>query len=173
MFAADACPVGLSCSVPTALPCPRCQQVLEQIELRGVAVRLCRRCTGSLVEQRDLDRLLEAMSVNLIKTFDPGMRLRPLTDEGGSLRCPRCRETMTNDDYCGAGLVHFDRCERCSLLWLDAGELGTMTLMWAGMETRLDRVEAQNRAELRQVDNFVDHVLLARVVSDALFSAVH
>jgi Zn-finger nucleic acid-binding protein len=152
--------------------CPRCQAALASVELRGVPTRLCKKCSGSLLVQVDLARLLEAMSVDLLKTFDPDQRLSPIVDTGGSLRCPRCRETMTNDDYCGAGLVHFDRCERCGLLWLDVGELGTMSLMWARMETRLVRVEAENRAQLREVDSFVDAVLLGRVVADLMFKAL-
>jgi Zn-finger nucleic acid-binding protein len=153
--------------------CPRCQIALESAELRGVPIRACKKCSGSLLAQVDLARLLGAMSVDLLKTFDPDKRLAPVLDQGGSLCCPRCRETMTNDDYCGAGLVHFDRCEHCGLLWLDAGELGTMSLMWARMETRLDRVEAESRARLREVDDFVDTVLLARVVADIMFRALH
>lgn len=152
--------------------CPRCQTALESAELRGVPIRLCKKCSGSLLVQVDLARLLAAMSVDLLKTFDPDKRLDPIVDQGGSLRCPRCRETMTNDDYCGAGLVHFDRCERCGLLWLDAAELGTMSLMWARMDTRLARVEAESRAQLREVDDFVDTVLLTRVVSGIIFRAL-
>jgi Zn-finger nucleic acid-binding protein len=154
------------------LGCPRCQTGLEAAELRGVPTRHCPKCSGSLLVQLDLARLLGAMSVDLGKTFDPDQRLDPLVDKGGSLRCPRCREMMAHDDYCGAGLVHFERCERCGLLWLDAAELGTMSLMWARMETRLDRVEAENRASLREADNFVDATLLGRAVADIMFGAL-
>lgn len=112
------------------------------------------------------------MSIDLLKTFDSDKRLDPVIAKGRSPRCPRCHETMTNDDYCGAGLVHFDRCERCGLLWLDSGALGVMSIMWARMEIRLDRVEAESRTQLREVDSFVDAVLLTRAVADILFSAL-
>jgi hypothetical protein len=44
---------------------------------------------------------------------------------------------MERDDYCAAGLVLFDRCTSCALLWFDADELGGMTLMWAKMNARI------------------------------------
>ena len=49
---------------------------------------------------------------------------------------------MERDDYCAAGLVFFDRCTACALLWFDADELGAMSLMWARMNARQAREEA-------------------------------
>jgi hypothetical protein len=43
---------------------------------------------------------------------------------------------MDRDDYCGARLVFFDRCNSCALLWFDADELGAMSMMWARMNSR-------------------------------------
>jgi hypothetical protein len=75
---------------------------------------------------------------------------------------------MARDEYCGAGLAHFDRCEPCRLLWLGADELGTMTMMWARMERRLERTQKATQAALAEADDFVGSVLLGRATRRAL-----
>ncbi len=52
---------------------------------------------------------------------------------------------MERDDYCAAGVVLFDRCTRCAVLWFDADELGAMALMWARMNERRARDQAAAR----------------------------
>jgi hypothetical protein len=69
---------------------------------------------------------------------------------------------MAREDYCAAGLAHFDRCERCGLLWLGAEDLRTMTLMWARMERRAERTQRSIDATLAEADSFVNNVLLKR-----------
>ena len=39
------------------------------------------------------------------------------------LSCPQCGETMAAHPYGGPGNIIIDDCERCSLDWLDGGEL--------------------------------------------------
>lgn len=75
---------------------------------------------------------------------------------------------MARDDYCAAGLAHFDRCEPCQLLWLGADELGTMTMMWARMERRLERVQRLRQEALADTEQFVHNVQLARAASSIL-----
>ena len=53
---------------------------------------------------------------------------------------------MDRDDYCAAGLVFFDRCNVCTLLWFDADELGAMALMWARMNARVATYQNHNPA---------------------------
>jgi len=124
------------------LTCPRCDRELQNAELREVAVRLCATCKGALVTQLKLTPLLEALSTDILRSLDPDARLEPVKDQGRRIPCPTCRQRMDNDDYCAAGLVRFDRCNRCQLLWLDSGTLGAMTMMWARMNSRLARDRA-------------------------------
>ena len=142
--------------------CPFCEQGLRPANVSGAAVRVCGQCHGTLMAQIDMIRTLEAMSVELLKTFDPDMPLDPVAGERGAIACPDCRATMARDDYCGAGLVHFDRCEACRLLWIGADELGTMALMWARMEKRLERAQRHTREMLDDADEFVSGVRLGR-----------
>jgi Zn-finger nucleic acid-binding protein len=156
----------------SARPCPRCQAPLEAKDLHGATVLACRQCAGTLVAQLELTRLLEGMSAELLATFDPDAQLARVADRGGNAPCPHCKKAMAGDDYCGAGLVRFNRCEACGVLWLDGGELGAMTLMWARMHVRLERVKAENRAQLADAQVFVDRVRLQRLLVARLFGAI-
>jgi Zn-finger nucleic acid-binding protein len=135
--------------------CPACGQVLKTANLAGVSVRLCPQCRGTLLAQIDMIRTLEAMSSEMLKSFDPDEHLDPVPYQRGAIACPVCAGAMTKDNYCSAGLVFFDRCEACRLLWLGTEELGTMTLMWARMERRLERIHKATEQMLDEADFFV------------------
>jgi Zn-finger nucleic acid-binding protein len=144
--------------------CPACGETLRATSLSGVDVQVCGRCHGSLLAQIDLIRALDAMSVELLKTVDPDMTLHPVGKEDSAVACPVCARPMSRDDYCGAGLAHFDRCEPCALLWVGAEELGTMTMMWARMERRLERSQERTREALAEADEFLTAVQIGRVL---------
>lgn len=136
--------------------------------MSGVSLRVCGQCHGTLIAQVDMIRTLEAMSAELLATVDPDVKLTPAGHVDSKVSCPACHREMARDDYCGAGLAHFDRCEACRLLWLGADELGTMTMMWARMERRLERTHKATEAALADADSFIGHVLLGRATSRIL-----
>ena len=113
-----------------------------------------------MLAQVDLPRTLEALSIQLLETVDADTKLEPVGHADATVACPRCLGAMARDDYCGAGLATFDRCIPCGLLWLSADEVGTMALMWARMDRRLDRTQNQTRAALAEADQFVTNVQL-------------
>jgi Zn-finger nucleic acid-binding protein len=127
------------------LTCPRCNGGLQGASPGGVAVQVCGACHGTLLGQVALTPLLEALSAGLLERFDPDAKLA--SAPAGDLRtdCPRCRRVMDRDDYCAAGLVHFDRCNACRLLWIEKDALGTMTMMWARMNVRAAERRAHQR----------------------------
>jgi Zn-finger nucleic acid-binding protein len=129
-----------------AHPCPRCKQALERAEMRKVPVEACRDCKGTLVTQGNLAWLLDELSTPLLSSLDPDAKLEAAKHPSGRVDCPKCTHPMDRDDYCAAGLVFFDRCAACALLWFDADELGAMSLMWARMNARQARMKAINRA---------------------------
>jgi Zn-finger nucleic acid-binding protein len=152
--------------------CPRCAEPLAHVELKGVGVQSCRKCAGTLLAPPRLGAVLEAMSDEVLEAFDPETKLEPLADRGAGLSCPRCQRPMTNDDYCGARLVTFDRCEPCALLWVDADELGTMTLMWARMEARHAKRVAETGQMMSAMDALVQSQRIKRVVENTLLRGV-
>lgn len=152
--------------------CPVCAVELTRGDLRGVGVRVCSKCRGALVAQIDMFRLFEAMSGELLSGFDPDTLLKPLAVRDGASSCPDCNAAMSRDDYCGAGLVRFDRCEQCRLLWLGADEVGTMTLMWARMEKQIARAQKLNQEWLDDADFVFHATLLGRRAGNILFRSL-
>jgi Zn-finger nucleic acid-binding protein len=148
--------------------CPACGQALRTTEISGVSLRVCGQCHGTLLGQIDMIRTLEAMSAELLATVDPDVELSPVGKAAAKVSCPSCGREMARDDYCSAGLAHFDRCEPCRLLWLGADALGTMTMMWARMERRLERTQKATQALLAEADEFVGSLLLGRATRRAL-----
>jgi Zn-finger nucleic acid-binding protein len=150
--------------------CPRCSEPLAQVALKGVDAQSCPKCGGTSLAQLRLMAVLEAMSVELLETFNPDTKLDPVPDRGAGLPCPRCQRPMTTADYCGANLVTFDRCESCAFLWIDADELGTMTLMWARMDARRSRLNAQVEEMIDGMDSLIRSQRIKRTVQRALFA---
>ena len=149
--------------------CPRCHAELEAVSPKGVEVLSCPRCHGTLLSDGQLPLVLEAMSAEMARAFNPDAKLEVVKNQGGAVACPVCRRTMSTDDYCGARLVFFDRCEGCAHLWLDAEELGTMALMWARMDARHNRDAATTAEMVAHADGFTHGVLVRRAIGSALF----
>jgi Zn-finger nucleic acid-binding protein len=148
--------------------CPRCHAGLRPVDLKGVGVHACQTCDGTQIPRSRLVGVLEALSADLLATFNPDTKLQPAAVAGKRLACAECGREMTRDDYCSAGLALFDRCEPCGLIWVDAEALGTMTLMWARMEARHSREMAATRRMLDEADAFVVRTLVGRAVQRAL-----
>ncbi len=149
-------------------PCPRCGQTLGGRAIRGVGLEACDSCNALLVKQSALMPALEALSADVLESFDPDAPLLALPDRSGQTPCPGCRAAMEKADYCGARLVFFDRCNRCALLWIGSEELGAMSLMWARMEKRIARARAQTEEHLAGMSARVDAAHLRRVVDNSM-----
>ena len=152
--------------------CPRCQQALTRGQLRQIPVAACQPCKGTLIAQLDLPRLLEALSVSLLRSFDLDANLEGGQDQSPRIACPRCAHPMDRDDYCAARLVFFDRCNRCSLLWFDSDDLGGMALMWARMNASQRDVQAitqEAESQLLSSRRFVNRGVLSVAVWDAYY----
>ena len=152
----------------TRRPCPRCGAALAGRAIGGVGLEACESCNALLVKQSALMPALEALSADLLESFDPDAPLLALPDRAGQTACPGCGAAMEKADYCGAKLVFFDRCNRCALLWIGSEELGAMSLMWARMEKRIARTRAQTEEHLAGMTARVDAAHLRRVVDRSL-----
>jgi Zn-finger nucleic acid-binding protein len=149
--------------------CPRCNRELEAVAPKGVEVLSCPKCHGTLLSDGQLPLVLEAMSAALAQAFSPDAKLEAVKNQGGSVACPVCKRAMSTDDYCGAKLVLFDRCEGCGHLWLDAEELGTMSLMWARMDARHQRDATTTAEMVAHAEGFTKAMLMRRYVGGFLF----
>jgi Zn-finger nucleic acid-binding protein len=110
---------------PVGPSCPVCRVPLVPALLEEEPVYGCGRCRGflavidtfsAIVTKR---RALHGPNEKCTDPFDPAELERRVT-------CPNCRQPMDTHPYYGGGNVVVDTCERCSLIWLDAGKLASI-----------------------------------------------
>jgi hypothetical protein len=148
--------------------CSLCGEPLEGRRVGEAQMNACGRCEVLVIKQSALMPALEALSADLLPTFDADATLPALPNRSGKTPCPRCAASMESADYCGAKLVFFDRCNRCALLCIGSEELGAMSLMWARMEKRIARTRAQNAENLSGMDALTHAAHLRRAVNNSL-----
>src|SRR5438132_7486697 len=107
-------PAGLSCSL--------CAVGLVHAVVAGKRVLYCPQCHGLLIDME-----LFATLVQLLQSHhdSPIEVLRPpdWKELRREMTCPQCGRRMDTHLYGGPGNIVIDNCERCSLNWLDDGEL--------------------------------------------------
>ncbi len=121
--------------------CPACQTALLSNKVDEFSVRLCPPCKGLLLPHVDAVKILDR-SWRAVKAEDAEkMEFRVSPDAGSSktVACPDCRHTMEQYGYMGLKAIMIDRCDQCSLLWLDADELQNMVLALAKTNYRSDK----------------------------------
>ena len=62
------------------MDCPRCHTPLDESLFSDVPMEMCGSCMGALVRQRDLIRLLDAMSAALAKEMSFDHEIEPVID---------------------------------------------------------------------------------------------
>ena len=148
--------------------CPRCSVALVDRVFHTVAIAICPSCTGTLVPQRRLIKLLEALSVRMVQRIDPRDPIDPLPDRGPIHRCPRCAGAVEHFGYSGLPLAMLDRCSACAEVWCDVDELGVAALVYA--RTHQHAVSKQRELEHFQqgLDQRFDAIQRARLVQKLL-----
>jgi len=113
--------------------CPHCAKPLEEQQLDTLSFRCCRDCKGMLLLHHDLidvlDKSWRAVSRETAETTEflvtDGWRNEP------AFPCPDCHQQMEKYGYMGIAAIQIDRCDPCSVVWLDADELQNMVLALA------------------------------------------
>jgi Zn-finger nucleic acid-binding protein len=130
-----------------AAVCPRCSVVLDHGKLGPAEVDLCPDCRGTLVEQKRLIALVEWMAGELLHGLDLDQEIEFVEDPGPVASCPACGGAMDRSGYMNMPQVLIDRCMGCRAVWLDVGELGAMSLIYARTERRSkERRRVMNQA---------------------------
>jgi Zn-finger nucleic acid-binding protein len=105
---------------PTALPCLRCGQPMNENELGGSTVRQCRSCGGVWMPAEAVDHLRRVSDDDLRRAIALGEMLALARAERRTLACPVCAgpleclelsETVFEVDVCRAHGTWFDRRE--------------------------------------------------------------
>lgn len=111
--------------------CPVCGVPLLNAALKGSAILYCRRCRGLLTDMGHFISLVE-------ETHKGNSSIVPSNSDPSELtrkiNCPRCHKPMETHFYYGGGHVVIDDCDRCSLVWLDYGELVRISSAVRGTE---------------------------------------
>ena len=122
--------------------CPRCRVPLSDDFYDGVPVRACRACSGKLVDQEAVGRILERTEVD----FSPALRekarafreaflrnpikTRKISDRGADHpRCPECGYGMVARPYNYQYFVPVEKCLACFKTWFDADELEILQIL--------------------------------------------
>ncbi len=122
--------------------CPRCRAPLAETFYEGVAIRVCGRCRGRLVDMASVDRIIArrefAFSEALIakaREFRDRVILNPLKKQrlapgpGERTACPNCGYGMAPRPYNYQYFVPVDKCLSCSKIWFDADELEVLQIL--------------------------------------------
>lgn len=106
----------------TQLPCPVCDTQLGKAAVEGHTVCFCGTCHGLLTTNDEFSGILGKLRAEYAdraaapRVIDPAELKR-------RVECPKCRRMMDAHPYGGGGNVVIDTCDRCHLIWLDAGEM--------------------------------------------------
>jgi Zn-finger nucleic acid-binding protein len=111
---------------PAPLACPVCAVSLVHAALSSWRILYCTRCRGMLITMDvfvELIQELRSRREGVAATHPPDPK-----DLQRRIVCPQCHQPMDTHYYGGPGNIIIDDCDRCSLNWLDRGELMRIVL---------------------------------------------
>ena len=105
--------------------CPVCSTTLTTAAVAEVRVLQCTTCRGVLAGQEAFSAIVKFVRAQTSGEPDP---VRPVNQAEleREIDCPYCGQVMDTHPYYGPGNVVIDNCPRCSVVWLDYGELGVI-----------------------------------------------
>jgi Zn-finger nucleic acid-binding protein len=107
---------------PSDRSCPVCAIPLIHAAVGGQRILYCTKCHGMLIPMDNFMEIL--LDLRSHRQATAGVVNPPdWKDLNRRINCPQCGNPMDTHPYGGGGNVILDDCERCSLNWLDYGEL--------------------------------------------------
>ena len=100
--------------------CPKCETDMEAIAVDAVTVDRCTRCGGIWLDAGELAALRDMKNPERIDTGD--VKAGRLMDKLNAGACPRCRGPLKTKVDVDQHHIHFEYCEACKGMFLDAGE---------------------------------------------------
>ncbi|MFH0953919.1 MAG: zf-TFIIB domain-containing protein [Verrucomicrobiota bacterium] len=125
--------------------CPSCGAGLGREDYEGVEVFRCPDCRGVLLPRYRLDlirhrrhRSPEDLKAQAVAEFR--------SDTKREVRCPRCGALMAKRPFASRYMpLSIDVCRACDYVWLDAGELELLQLLYEASASGHEVVEMQKR----------------------------
>lgn len=133
------------------MQCPKCQAKLVRQFYEKLPVHHCPNCAGTLLSEQRLqaikarrDKKLDDFREELSTAAD-----NPAAgDTAKRIRCPKCLLGMEKRSKpFGPATFAIDRCRKCKLFWLDAGELAKLQLIFETSQAGLERERIRQRLE--------------------------
>ncbi|MFC1808414.1 M48 family metalloprotease [Candidatus Omnitrophota bacterium] len=116
--------------------CPRCRAGLSKTQYEGVPVYQCAGCTGVLISDKKLPRVIAReergfsdevvkQAELLLETTKKGVNMRTIMKSKmqHEFSCPKCSETMMRRLYTLTYPIEVDSCSICKMTWYDKNEL--------------------------------------------------
>lgn len=101
--------------------CPNCNIALMQAAIEKTRILYCTKCRGMLIPMAVFKGLVASLQM-----IQGASMVQPPADPGDLSRvvsCPHCHQHMETHLYAGPGNAVIASCDKCSLNWLDHGEL--------------------------------------------------
>ncbi len=127
------------------MDCPLCSTELRRTTYEGLPLFACDTCSGYLVATNRvsaIERRREKNAEDLMQEAAPAK----LKDNQEALRCPRCRGRMMKEFAKSPAEFHIDTCERCDVVWFDAGELALIQLTFEATAAGQDAAQLPRSA---------------------------
>lgn len=106
----------------TPRDCPVCAEKLTNAAIDGHPVEYCQACRGFLARNATFNQIVQLKRARNGGT--PPVAIPFDRDElKRRLKCPACRKPMDTHPYHAGGNAVIDTCDRCCVVWLDAGEI--------------------------------------------------
>jgi heat shock protein HtpX len=122
--------------------CPSCRVLLSDSFYEGVAIKICSRCAGKLVDSAKMERILLRREVDFSRTLvekarafreqfflNPVKRQREKEKEARHYICPNCGYRMLPRPYNYQYFIPVDKCLACGQIWFDADELEILQVL--------------------------------------------
>jgi len=126
------------------MECPRDHSILEEVEIDGVRVDICKSCGGIWFDNFEIKKFDEVHEdkgdqvIALTKKYK-----KPDVNLEGKINCPKCKNVvMMRRFHSPARAIEVDECAACAGIWLDAGELAALRDMYPTEEDRKKAGEA-------------------------------
>ncbi len=127
-----------SADTMTAFRCPQCSEQLFREPYEKTHVHRCRACSGILVDNSRIPRIIarrdvkctervKALARAVMNDHQRRRTVEKLTGKGPAsksvLTCLQCGNPMFRTFYSGAYLIEIDRCNICGITWFEPDEL--------------------------------------------------
>lgn len=127
------------------MKCPRCDTPLKSGRYENEAAMLCYSCSGVMLKQRTLTKVLDRLSTDFAAIVDVNSTIQVVRDKGPIRNCPQCRGVTEYYGYMEGKIVMVDFCSSCNWLWIDSTELQAITKMYVQFQKVKTHIDLSHR----------------------------